>query len=133
MFRQLNEMSKCIGQILVSRENDEAVRLALMETTIDMSMIPFDVEGFQQSVFKALNGSSTASFTLGGNMEQNYAEKPGYLNQDLSLPKGQYDLVRAVSNATKACGGKVILVYIALRTSRDRLDSLVSLSVTVYR
>jgi len=47
MFRQLNEMSKCIGQILVSRDNDEAVRLALMETTIDMSMIPFDVEGFQ--------------------------------------------------------------------------------------
>jgi beta-glucosidase len=290
---------------MVARDNDEAVRLALTETTIDMSMIPFDVEGFQQSVFKALNGSSTASFTLGGNIvklssylpptlpvsridqsvrrilelketlhmfnesvsdsvfyeihdelgsskdrdsalilardsivlvknidytlpilyekgkqkkkkifitgptanslsylsggwtiewqgaktdgqftygttilaafvtddkwivsnscgvdilgydcgelssnlggsdgktesslssideasfiaasadysiicvgEQNYGEKPGDLNQDLSLPKGQYDLVRAVSNATKAHGGKVILVYIGGR------------------
>lgn len=273
---------------MVARDNDDAVRLALSETTLDMSMIPFDVEGFQQGVFKALHGSSAdpplpisridqsvrrilelkeilhmfnesvsdnvfheihdqirlskdrdsarivardsivlvkntdntlpilyekgkqrkkkifitgptadslsylsggwtiewqgaetdAQFTYGTTIlaafvtdgkwivsnscgvdilgndcgelssnigytsgitassssideaasvavgadysiicigESNYAEKPGDLNGDLSLPKGQYDLVRAVSNATKAHGGRVILVYVGGR------------------
>ena len=47
--------------------------------------------------------------------EENYAEKPGDLNRELSLPKGQHDLVQAVSNATKENGGKVILIFVGGR------------------
>jgi len=67
------------------------------------------------SIDEASSIAASADYSIICVGEQNYAEKPGDLNQDLSLPKGQYDLVRAVSNATKAHGGKVILVYIGGR------------------
>jgi len=37
--------------------------------------------------------------------EGHYAEKPGDLNRELSLPKEQQDLIQVVSNATKENGG----------------------------
>jgi hypothetical protein len=37
--------------------------------------------------------------------EEHYAEKPGDLNRELSLPKEQQDLIQVVSNATKENGG----------------------------
>jgi len=48
--------------------------------------------------------------------EGHYAEKPGDLNRELSLPKEQQDLIQVVSNATKENGGgEVILIFVGGR------------------